>query len=84
MSHGFTQSRFDECFYFKKSFRGSSKNKLLVTMHVDDCEVAGFPTDVIEFRKQLVKEFGEVKTQEWNFRHCGCLLYTSPRPRDRG
>ena len=78
MSQGFRQSKYDECFYFQKIFGGSAKNKLLVTMHVDDCEVAGNPTDLGRFREALVKEFGEVKTQEWDFRHCG-LEYTQTK-----
>ena len=40
-------------------------------MHVDDCEVAGNPEDLLAFKKALVKQFGEVKEQEWEFRHCG-------------
>ena len=47
MDQGFTQSKYDECFYLKKLFKGSRMNKLLVTMHVDDCECAGKPEDLL-------------------------------------
>ncbi len=50
-----------------KNFRGSKRNKLLVTMQVDDCEVAGHPNDLATFREALVKEFGEVKTTRVGF-----------------
>ena len=40
-------------------------------MHVDYCEVAGKPEDLLAFKKALVKQFGEVKEQEWEFRYCG-------------
>ena len=71
IEQGFTQSKFDECFYFKKAFPGSSRNKLLVTMHVDDCEVTGEPEDLLRFRKALEKQFGKVREQSGDFRHCG-------------
>ena len=71
MSQGFTQSKFDECFYFMKCFKGSRENRLLVTMHVDDCEVAGTPTELKRFKAALVKQFGDVKEQAWDYRHCG-------------
>ena len=77
MKRGFTQSRYDECFYFMKLFKGSRVNKLLVTMHVDDCEVAGCPSDLAWFKKVLVAEFGEVKEQQWDFRHCGIEYHQS-------
>ena len=47
-------------------------------MHVDDCECAGKPQDLLAFKKALVKQFGEVKEQEWEFRHCG-IDYTQTR-----
>ena len=78
MENNFTQSKYDECFYFKKLFKGSRINRLLVTMHVDDCEVAGKPEDLLAFKKALVKQFGEVKEQEWEYRHCG-IDYTQTR-----
>ena len=77
MKRGFTQSRYDECFYFMKLFKGSRVNKLLVTMHVDDCEVAGCPSDLAWFKKALVAEFGEVKQQQWDLRHCGIEYHQS-------
>ena len=54
-----------------KSFKGSRENRLLVTMHVDDCEGAGSPTELKRFKAALVKQFGDVKEQVWDFRHCG-------------
>ncbi len=40
-------------------------------MHVDDCEVCGEPRELQKFEQSLEKEFGSVKEQSWNFRHCG-------------
>ena len=40
-------------------------------MHVDDCEVCGDPRELHKFEQSLEKEFGSVKEQIWNFRHCG-------------
>ena len=71
IKNGFKQSKFDECFYFKKVFEGSKYNKLLVTMHVDDCEVCGDPRELKRFKQSLERGFGSVKEQSWNFRHCG-------------
>ena len=71
IKNGFKQSKYDECFYFKKYFEGSMYNKLLVTMHVDDCEVCGEPRELQKFKQALEKEFGSVKEQSWSFRHCG-------------
>ena len=48
-----------------KLFKESRINNLLVTMHVDDCECAGKPEDLFAFKKALVKQFGDVKEQEW-------------------
>jgi len=67
----FKQSKFDECCYYKKIFKGAHKCKLVATMHVDDCEVVGNDSDTNSFKKALEREFGAVKTQEWVFRHCG-------------
>ena len=47
-------------------------------MHVDDCEVAGKPQDLQAFKTALVKQFGEVREQEWEYRHCG-IDYTQTR-----
>ena len=40
-------------------------------MHVDDCEVCGDPRELLKFKQALGSEFGSVKEQSWNFRHCG-------------
>ena len=47
-------------------------------MHVDDCECAGKPEDLLAFKKALVMQFWDVKEQEWEFRHCG-IDYTQTR-----
>ena len=44
--------------FTKKIFKGSRINKLLVTMHVDDCECAGKPQDLLAFKKALVNSLG--------------------------
>ena len=36
------------------------------------------PEDLLAFKKALVKQFGDVKEQEWEFRHCG-IDYTQTR-----
>ena len=59
----FKQSKFDECCYYKKIFKGAHKCKLVATMHVDDCEVVGNDSDTNSFKKALEREFGAVKTQ---------------------
>ena len=53
IKNGFRQSKFDECFNFKKVFEGSKYNKLLVTMHVDDCEVCGDARELKKFKESL-------------------------------
>ena len=40
-------------------------------MHVDDCEVCGDARELAKFEASLENEFGSVKEQTWNFRHCG-------------
>ena len=62
LNMGMTQSKVDPCvFYLKRD----NKLILLVGTHVDDCAIAGKPSDILAFKKEIkdyftIKELGQL------------------------
>lgn len=78
---GMTQSRYCECTYFRKLFKGAKANRLIVAVHVDDFECTGKDADLKWFEGEVTARFGAPKKQQWSFRHCG-VDYEQSKERD--
>ena len=79
MKQGSKQNKFDDCVYFKKQITGSKQCKIVVTIHVDDCEVCGMAKSLRFFQEALEREFGKVKVQDGKFKHCSVTYEEDPK-----
>ena len=63
-------SNYDESMFYRRS-PATKRIVLMLTMHVDDVEATGTPSELARAKRIIVEKFGTVREQVKDFLHCG-------------